>query len=191
VSAPHDPVGSAGPSGGDHPGDLLSGLLDGELGPEAVAAVEAHVAGCTACRHHLADVAGVRAALRDAPRLVAPPMFAHDLVRARHRASRRGVAVALAAASVVVVAGLALAPGNPDTSAERPSLALMSDAARAQSDLTPRTTTSAAAEDGERVPVVQDPADDDADTRDRDAGSESFADRVGDAVGALLDAIGG
>ena len=196
MNSAHDPRGPAGPSDGDHPGDLLSALLDGELDPDATAEVEAHVAGCPACRHDLADVAGVRDALRDAPRLAAPPTFARDLVRARHRASRRGVAVALAAASVVVVAGLALAPSNPDTSADHPSLALMSDAAQVRADLTARTTTPGIAETRDRVPVVPAPtdadsdADADADER-RDGGNGSFADRVGAAVGALLDAIGG
>ena len=162
----------------------------------AIAAVRSWPPPCPACRHDLADVAGVRDALRDAPRLAAPPTFARDLVRARHRASRRGVAVALAAASVVVVAGLALAPSNPDTSADHPSLALMSDAAQVRADLTARTTTPGIAETRDRVPVVPAPtdadsdADADADER-RDGGNGSFADRVGDAVGALLDAIGG
>lgn len=170
---------------GDHPGDLLSALLDDELGAEATAEVEAHVAGCTACRDEVAGLARARAVLRGAPRLAAPPTFADDLVRARHRASRRGVGVAVAAAGVVVVAGLALAPTNPDTSTEHPSGALMSDAVRARSDLTPRTTTLVDARSGERVPVVPHPA------VDRDEGNRSFADRVGDAAGALLDAIGG
>lgn len=181
MSVPHDP----GVPGGDHPGDLLSAVLDDELGAQASAAVEAHVAGCAACRDDLAGLQRARAALRGAPRLAAPPAFADDLVRARHRASRRGVAVALVAASVVVVAGLALAPANPDTSPEHPSLALMSDAGRAQADLTPRTTTLVDAQSGDRVPLVPTSAD---------AGDEarpSFADRVGDAVGALLDALGG
>jgi anti-sigma factor RsiW len=182
VSTPHD---LGGPSG-DHPDDLLSALLDDELSPGATADVEAHLGGCTACRDDLAGVAEARAALRGSPRLAAPPAFARDLVRARHRASRRGVAVALAAASVVVVAGLALAPTNPDTSAEHPNLALLSAATRAQTDLTPRTTTLVDAESGDRVPVVPAPTEGPDDEDD-----ESFADRVGDAVGALLDAIGG
>jgi anti-sigma factor RsiW len=181
----------------DHPGDLLSAHLDGELTPDEAATVEAHLAACDECRSDLAGLRAARSALRASPRLTAPPDFARELVLARHRASRWGVAVALVAASVVVVCGLALAPRNPDTSDDHPSLALASDAARFQSELGPATTPMSTAGVSPGLPWV-DPrapssgADDGGDgRRDDGADDQSLADRVGDAVGALLDAIGG
>ena len=89
-----------------HPGDLLSAHLDDELAPDVAAAVEAHVAGCPECAEELAELGATRLALRSAPRRSAPPGFTRDLVRPRRRASRRGAALALVAASVAVVAGL-------------------------------------------------------------------------------------
>jgi anti-sigma factor RsiW len=168
----------------DHPGDLLSAYLDDELSPDVATAVEAHVASCAACRSDLAELDGARAALRSSPRLSAPPGFTRDLVRNRRQASRRGVALMLAAACVAVVAGLALAPIHPDSSSDHPSLALQS-AARFEADLSEGAVPSSA------LPSLraQQPAGPQSPpTTDDD---QSLADRVGDAVGALLDAIGG
>ena len=44
--------------------DQLSAYLDGELAPDAHAAVEAHLAGCAACREVLQDL---RALVQAAP----------------------------------------------------------------------------------------------------------------------------
>jgi anti-sigma factor RsiW len=49
----------------DHPGDLLSAYLDGELEPEQRADVEGHVATCDACRRELAGVETARRLVRD------------------------------------------------------------------------------------------------------------------------------
>jgi anti-sigma factor RsiW len=199
------PSGHPGDPG--HPGDLLSAHLDDELAPEVANAVEAHVAGCPRCAEELAELGATRLALRTAPRLSAPPGFARDLLRSRRRASRRGAALALVAASVAVVAGLALAPAHPDASADPPSLALRSQAARFEASAGGLTTTSAtssllaapgaaAATTSPSAPPTTSsttpttspgpgPGDAGGD------GDRSVGERVGDAVGALLDAIGG
>ena len=100
------------------------------------------MAGCPECAEELAELGATRLALRSAPRLSAPPGFTRDLVRTRRRASRRGAALALVAASVAVVAGLVLAPANPDASADHPSLALRSQASRFEANAGGLTTTS-------------------------------------------------
>lgn len=177
-----------------HPGDLLSAHLDDELAPDVAAEVEAHVASCAACRDELAELGGARDALRSSPRVPAPRGFTHDLVRTRQRAARRGVGLMLVAASVAVIAGLVLAPSHPDTS-DRPSLGLQS-AARFEADLSNGPTTTS----GVSALRAQEPTSPPASTPDQAAtngevtdedGGQSLADRVGDAVGALLDAIGG
>jgi anti-sigma factor RsiW len=172
-----------------HPGDLLSAHLDDELAPDVAAEVEAHVDSCAACRAELAELGGARDALRASPRVPAPPGFTRDLVRTRQRAARRGVGLMLVAASVAVIAGLVLAPAHPDTS-DRPSLGLQS-AARFEADLSNGPTTTS----GVSTLRAQEPASPPASTPEAaptdEDGGQSLADRVGDAVGALLDAIGG
>jgi hypothetical protein len=95
----------------------------------------------------------------------------------------------LVAASVAVIAGLVLAPAHPDTS-DRPSLGLQS-AARFEADLSNGPTTTS----GVSTLRAQEPASPPASTPEAaptdEDGGQSLADRVGDAVGALLDAIGG
>jgi anti-sigma factor RsiW len=190
-----------------HPGDLLSAHLDDELGPVMAAAVEAHVAGCAECADELAQLDATRTALRAAPRLAAPPGFTRELVRTRQRASRRGAALALVAASVAVIAGLVLAPANPDASADHPSLALQSQAARFEANVggltTTSTTASLLASPAPVAPPVSTPPATTAPTSTTSApaavppedagggGDPSVGERVGDAVGAFLDAIGG
>ncbi|HEX8803354.1 MAG TPA: zf-HC2 domain-containing protein, partial [Acidimicrobiales bacterium] len=57
----------------EHPGDLLSARLDGELAPDAEAAVDEHVAACAACRRDLDALARTRTLLRGLPQVEAPP----------------------------------------------------------------------------------------------------------------------
>jgi anti-sigma factor RsiW len=58
--------------GVNHPGDLLSAYLDGELAPEEMAGVDAHLAGCDECRAEMNALAGVRLGLRSLPVLEPP-----------------------------------------------------------------------------------------------------------------------
>ncbi|MBU1226075.1 MAG: zf-HC2 domain-containing protein, partial [Actinobacteria bacterium] len=57
----------------NHPGDLLSALLDGELTPEEIGAVSEHLDMCAACRAELEATAAARTALRSLPVLDPPP----------------------------------------------------------------------------------------------------------------------
>jgi anti-sigma factor RsiW len=58
---------------------LIGPYLDGELDPAAVQSVESHLAGCDACRRHLAEMRALSGAIHDElPALAAP-----DALRAR------------------------------------------------------------------------------------------------------------
>jgi anti-sigma factor RsiW len=70
----------------EHPADDLHRLLDGRLGAERAAEVEAHVAGCARCRRELEAARGVKMALREHLPQVATP----DALAARLRAVARG-----------------------------------------------------------------------------------------------------
>jgi hypothetical protein len=98
----------------EHPGDDLDRLLDGSLGAERAAQVEAHLAACARCRRELEALRAVQSALRDHLPRDAVPDHVADRVRAavRRGASpraafplRRAAAAAavLAAAAVVVL----------------------------------------------------------------------------------------
>jgi len=62
-----------------HLGDLLSGLLDGELTQRAVEAAQAHLSVCPACLHELEDVGAARAWVRGLP-VVEPPAGFYERV---------------------------------------------------------------------------------------------------------------
>lgn len=106
---------------GDHLGDLLSGLIDGELDPAQTATAQAHVARCRSCAVELDDVTTARALVRGLPELD-PPFGFYERIRLDDRrgaAARpafvgaswtpRRVAVAAfgSAAAAVVLLGLA------------------------------------------------------------------------------------
>jgi predicted anti-sigma-YlaC factor YlaD len=100
-----------------HAGDLLSALLDGELGSTDEAGVRAHLLECEACRRELDIVADGRRVLRGLPQL--EPPFGM-LQRARHPARRWAhaavAALAAGAAASVAMVGLAApreAPVSP------------------------------------------------------------------------------
>ncbi|HLM63610.1 MAG TPA: zf-HC2 domain-containing protein [Acidimicrobiales bacterium] len=184
----------------DHPGDLLSAHLDGELPAELASHVECHVATCSRCRADLDELAAARALLRQLPVVSAPPGFGAALVRSRQQSSRRGVALALVAASVAVVAGLFVADPATPPSGNSPALALTSDSPRFDAGMTATTrpaltTTVPGASPAPTVAAVPAPG------RVPPAGAgavadpspppPSLVDRVGDAVTGLLDAIGG
>ena len=111
---------------GDHPGEELSALLDGELEPDEAIGVRAHLEGCRACTEELHAVRATRLALRTLPG-VDPPRGAmaamverlgagadHDVghdgapaipFAARHRRAPAAVA-SVAAMVALVVLGL-------------------------------------------------------------------------------------
>ena len=66
---------------GDHLGDLLSALVDGELDPAQVAAAQAHVARCPSCAAELDDVTTARALVRGLPALDPPFGFYERILR--------------------------------------------------------------------------------------------------------------
>lgn len=114
---------------GDHPGALLSALLDGELGDGEAADVRAHVTGCASCRADLAAVGEARAAVRALPWFDVP-----DLVVARLRRSpfRRRPWMVAAAAAAGVAAGLVVAtPPRPTLDPHVAALVQLHGAAQA------------------------------------------------------------
>jgi anti-sigma factor RsiW len=59
--------------------ELLHPYLDGELDRAAVGEIEAHLAGCAACRSELASLEQLRASIRQAPRYQAPRALREQL----------------------------------------------------------------------------------------------------------------
>ncbi len=125
----------------EHPGELLSGVLDGELEPGQRAQVSEHLATCSRCEVELDELRRTRRALRLLPIVDPPPEFAGrvfdvagaheapgeanvvDLATRRHRL--RGVRVpvvnvAAAAAILVVVATLASNAASGDLPTQVP-----------------------------------------------------------------------
>jgi anti-sigma factor RsiW len=124
-------------TGGDHLDDTLSAYLDDELAPAARREVEAHLAGCAACRAELDEVAAARRAIRIMPVHARPrslvdadpfPELGRPSGVTRPAASRRRAAWALAAAVAAAIAFLL--PREPEVAPSLPSLA-DSHAARA------------------------------------------------------------
>ena len=66
---------------GKHLGDLLSGMLDGELTQTAVEAAQAHLAVCTACMYELENVRTARLWVRDLPQAEPPAGFYERILR--------------------------------------------------------------------------------------------------------------
>jgi anti-sigma factor RsiW len=85
----------------DHPDDLLSAHVDGELDPATRARVVEHLDRCAACRRSAEELTEARALLRGLPPVDATPVIEGLLARHR-RVVRLG-------AGFVVVAGLVLA----------------------------------------------------------------------------------
>ncbi len=112
---------------GDHPGDELSALLDGELELDEAIAVRTHVEGCPACTEELHALRATRLAVRTLPgvdpasgvmaamveRLRAGALHhgGHDVARVIPLAARRrraGAAASVAATVALVVLGLSV-----------------------------------------------------------------------------------
>ena len=96
----------------NHPGDLLSAYLDGEVSASERAGIDEHLAVCPPCRGELEDLAGARAAVRSLPMLEPPagilPEPAEPVVRRLF-----GRRLAWAAAAVMAgVLGVGLLTGG-------------------------------------------------------------------------------
>lgn len=66
---------------GTHLGDLLSGMLDGEITQTAVEAAQAHLAVCVACMYELENVRTARMWVRDLPQAEPPSGFYERILR--------------------------------------------------------------------------------------------------------------
>lgn len=114
---------------GDHLGDLLSALVDGELNPAQIAAAQAHVARCPSCAAELDEVTTARALVRALPALD-PPFGLYERILRDDRVLRpapatragagwtpRRVAAAAfgSAAAAVILLGLAPPRDTPVT----------------------------------------------------------------------------
>jgi hypothetical protein len=106
---------------GDHPGDALSALVDGELDPEEDAAVRAHVAECPMCAYELEGIRRSRRAVRLLPAVDLPGDVTARLLAVGDGAGGRLVSVlgnrrrlAAAVAVAASVAALALVGGPAD-----------------------------------------------------------------------------
>jgi len=58
-----------------HPRGEISAHADGELAPDRLGGLEAHLSGCERCRTELGELLAVRSALRDLPQAAAPRSF--------------------------------------------------------------------------------------------------------------------
>jgi anti-sigma factor RsiW len=118
----------SGSFGGDsHLGDVLSGLLDGELPALQREAAQAHLLGCPACADELRSVAQARDWVRALPPVEPPFGFYERTLRDGRRAPfgvapslrrRAGLAALGAAAAAVTVLGV----GSPRQSPVSPAV---------------------------------------------------------------------
>jgi predicted anti-sigma-YlaC factor YlaD len=97
--------------------ELVSLALDGELSELDAARLEAHLAGCTACRQLEVELAGLTFALRGAPL----EQLSHPVsLPQRVRWSLRPLQVGAAAAAIAVAAGLAGVVGTVRSHSAQP-----------------------------------------------------------------------
>ena len=75
--------------GDGHLGDALSGLLDGELTEDEVAAARTHLADCPPCRDELEATRATRTALRLLPAVEPPGGWLDGMTNVVDLASRR------------------------------------------------------------------------------------------------------
>lgn len=95
----------------NHAGDVLSALLDDELGAAEAEEVRAHVAGCHECTRELDDVRAARQLLRELPAVDPPAGWLEELLDGgrvvqlapRRRAAMANVAVSVAAGLLLLV----------------------------------------------------------------------------------------
>ncbi len=105
-----------------HPDALLAEYVEGSLHAAERARVEAHVGACARCREEVGLAGGARSALAELPEL-APPSGLGMAVRRRARqaprasGARRYVAP-VAAAAILIAAGIAVVASRPDGGGE-------------------------------------------------------------------------
>ena len=109
----------------EHLDDLLSALLDGELGPAQEAVVSAHLAGCPACTAELEATGMVRRAVQSLPPVEPPIGFYERMLRPAPRDGsfgasrpwwhdrRKAVAAALVSSAAVSVGFLGVSSPTP------------------------------------------------------------------------------
>jgi anti-sigma factor RsiW len=73
----------------EHPGDQLTGYVDGVLEAEELRAVGDHLAGCAQCRGEVGELRAVRELLRSAPDPVPHPALLPRMLAALGRRDRR------------------------------------------------------------------------------------------------------
>jgi putative zinc finger protein len=97
----------------EHPDDLLAEYVEGALGTEGRARVEAHLPACDRCREEVALATEARAALATVPE-AAPPPGLELAVRRRSRGPTRRVWIAAgaAAAAAAVLLGAIVVLGS-------------------------------------------------------------------------------
>ncbi len=96
--------------GGDHPGDLLSAMVDGELTPAEEAEVQAHLVACVACRRELEAATKARLWVRALPPVEPPFGFFQRLLQPYRPRHRRVAMAALGAAAAVAALFLSVTP---------------------------------------------------------------------------------
>ena len=139
-----------------HPEDLLAEYVDGTLGPEERARVDAHLAGCERCRDEVAAAGLARAAVAALPEVDAPSGIALEVrrrVRGTGRAggfAMRAGATAAAAAIVGVLVWVGMS-GGPDTvggdaAGEQTSAPAAEGGGRGGADAEDATTAESAAD---------------------------------------------
>jgi predicted anti-sigma-YlaC factor YlaD len=87
----------------EHPGDLLSAMIDGELAPADEVDVQSHLVGCPACRRALEAATVARLWIRALPP-VEPPLGFYRRMLQPYRPHHRRAAMALLGAAAAVAA---------------------------------------------------------------------------------------
>ncbi|HEY2814331.1 MAG TPA: zf-HC2 domain-containing protein [Acidimicrobiales bacterium] len=119
-----------------HLDEELSALLDGELAPDEVETVNAHLARCASCRADLESIRAVRAQLRGAP-AVDPPFGFYERLERKRRSPWAVVAAAVAiAAACIVVVGFVIQPGPATRTPPVDALRAMTAGSQAPGGLT-------------------------------------------------------
>jgi predicted anti-sigma-YlaC factor YlaD len=101
---------------------LVSLGLDGELSPVGEAALRAHVGRCAACAEFALDLEALTQELRTAP----PEVHAVAQVSARRRSALRTLQLGVAAAAIIVAAGVGSLAGSLSSGAAIPTHASIS-----------------------------------------------------------------
>ncbi|HLE39320.1 MAG TPA: zf-HC2 domain-containing protein [Acidimicrobiia bacterium] len=105
----------------NHLGDVLSALLDGELGGTERGEAERHLAECEACRLELSLIESARGVVRALPSLEPPPGLLPTRLR-RRRWVLSPAWITTVAVAVALAFGLVVGPGEPGEAFEMDTL---------------------------------------------------------------------